>query len=65
MFSENGFSCPSASNGHVGIVEMRTRGLNQHGVTVVEFRRTFMLYRRSAPEATAGRCPEPATPWRV
>lgn len=55
----------SASNSDVGIVEMRTRGLNQAGVTVVEFRRTFMLYRRAAPEATAGRCPEPATPWRV
>jgi itaconyl-CoA hydratase len=55
----------SSSNPHVGIVEVRTRGINQRAETVVEYRRTFMMYKRDAPEATAGRCPEPASPWRV
>ncbi len=41
----------SRSNPDVGIVTMRTRGLNQAGATVIEFVRTFMLYRRNAPEA--------------
>jgi acyl dehydratase len=55
----------SATNPSVGIVDVRTRGLNQRGETVIEFRRTFMIYRRDAPEASAGRCPEPVNVWRV
>jgi itaconyl-CoA hydratase len=54
----------SASNPSVGIVGMRTRGLNQHGETVIEFRRTFMVYRRSAPEAGSV-FPKPVADWRV
>jgi itaconyl-CoA hydratase len=41
----------SSSRPNVGIVGMRTRGINQRGETVIEFRRTFMVYRRSASEA--------------
>ncbi len=41
----------SASNSSVGIVTMRCRGVNQRGEVVIEFRRTFMAYRRNAPEA--------------
>jgi acyl dehydratase len=41
----------SASNPHVGIVSLRTRGVNQRGETVIRFNRTFMAYRVSAPEA--------------
>jgi itaconyl-CoA hydratase len=41
----------SASNASVGIVTMRCRGLNQRREVVIEFRRTFMLYKRDAPEA--------------
>jgi itaconyl-CoA hydratase len=52
---------PSASNPSVGIVGMRTRGVNQDGKTVIEYRRTFMLYRRDAPEA-APMFPD-AAPW--
>jgi itaconyl-CoA hydratase len=55
----------SSSNPSIGIVDMRTRGLNQRGETVIEYKRTYMVYKRSAPEATAGRCPEAVSPWRV
>jgi itaconyl-CoA hydratase len=41
----------SESNPSVGIVTMRCRGVNQRGEVVIEFRRTFMLYKRDAPEA--------------
>jgi itaconyl-CoA hydratase len=42
---------PSNSNDRVGIVRLRTRGVNQSGEVVIEFLRTFMIYRRGAPEA--------------
>jgi itaconyl-CoA hydratase len=54
----------SESNAHVGIVGIRTRGINQHGETVVEFRRTFMAYRRGSPQAR-GVFPEPQRDWAV
>jgi itaconyl-CoA hydratase len=54
----------SRSNPDVGIVRMRTRGVNQRGEVVIEFRRAFMVYRRGAPQAGA-RFPEPATEWSV
>jgi len=41
----------SRSNPNVGIVGMRTRGINQRREVVIEFGRTIMIYRRSAPEA--------------
>ena len=44
----------SGSNPSVGIVSMRCRGINQHSEVVIEFKRTFMVYRRSAPEAADG-----------
>jgi itaconyl-CoA hydratase len=40
----------SQSRPNVGIVSMRSRGVNQRGEVVIEFRRTFMVYKRSAPE---------------
>jgi itaconyl-CoA hydratase len=54
----------SRTNPHVGIVGIRTRGINQRGETVIEFRRTFMSYRRDAPEMQ-DRFPEPLTGWRA
>ena len=54
----------SASNPSVGIVSMRTRGIKQDGTVVIEFRRTFMIYRRGAPEA-AGVFPAVSAPWSV
>ena len=40
----------SRSNPSVGIVSMRCRGVNQRHEVVIEFLRTFMVYRRGAPE---------------
>ena len=40
----------SKSNPSVGIVSMRCRGLNQRREVVIEFKRTFMVYKRGAPE---------------
>jgi itaconyl-CoA hydratase len=54
----------SRSSPGVGIVSLRTRGVNQRGETVVEFRRTFMIYRRDAAEVRDG-FPAPADPWGV
>jgi itaconyl-CoA hydratase len=53
---------PSESNDSVGIVRVRTRGINQDGVTVIEFRRAFMIFRRDAAEAGSA-FPEPAAGW--
>ncbi len=41
----------SRSQPTVGIVTMRCRGINQRRQVVVEFKRTFMIYKRHAPEA--------------
>jgi acyl dehydratase len=54
----------STSRPSVGIVSVRSRGVNQRGEVVCEFRRTFMIYRRSAPEA-ADRFPVVKTEWSV
>jgi hypothetical protein len=43
---------------------MRCRGINQRGEVVIEFRRTFMTYRRGAPEV-ADRFPHTETEWTV
>jgi len=54
----------SKSKPNVGIVAMRTRGINQRGEVVIEYRRTFMLYKRGAPEA-ARSFPGTTEDWRV
>ena len=38
----------SRSRPHAGIVKVRTRGVNQDGVLVIEYTRTFMVYKREA-----------------
>ncbi len=40
----------SGSTPTVGIVTMRCRGINQRREVVIEFKRTFMVYKRDAPE---------------
>jgi acyl dehydratase len=40
----------SGSNPSVGIVTMRSRGVNQRREVVIEFQRTFMVYKRDASE---------------
>ena len=52
----------SESHPHTGIVRMRTRGINQRSEVVIEFERTFMLYRRDANEARS-MFPAIETPW--
>ncbi len=42
----------SQSKPEVGIVSMRCRGINQRREVVIEFKRTFMVYKRGAPEAS-------------
>jgi acyl dehydratase len=41
---------PSNSRPSVGIVEVRTRGINQRREVVLEFRRSFMVFKRGAKE---------------
>jgi itaconyl-CoA hydratase len=41
----------SRSDPSVGIVSMRCRGVNQRREVVIEFKRTFMVYKRDAPQA--------------
>jgi acyl dehydratase len=36
----------SKSRPNVGVVTVKTTGLNQHGTTVIEFTRTFMIWKR-------------------
>ncbi len=54
----------SASKPSVGIVSMRCRGINQRSEVVIEFRRTFMVYRRGAPEV-ADAFPRTDEEWTV
>jgi acyl dehydratase len=54
----------SKSRPSVGIISLRSRGINQRREVVVEFGRTFMLYRRDAPEAAA-LFPGTDEPWTV
>jgi itaconyl-CoA hydratase len=42
----------SGSKPNVGIVAMRSRGLNQRREVVIEFKRTFMIYKKGAPEVS-------------
>lgn len=55
---------PSESRPTAGIVSMRSRGVNQHGEVVIEYLRTFMVLRRSAPEASSA-FPVTETEWGV
>ena len=55
---------PSRSRPGVGIVTVRSRGINQRGIVVIEFLRSFMMYRRTAPEA-AGYFPDTTASWTV
>jgi acyl dehydratase len=52
----------SRSRPNVGIVSVRTRGINQRREVVIEFRRTFMVFRRAASEV-AHSFPGTDTPW--
>jgi acyl dehydratase len=44
----------SRSRPNVGIVRVKTTGVNQDGVTVIEFTRTFMVYKRGHVPSAPG-----------
>jgi itaconyl-CoA hydratase len=43
----------SASRPHAGVVTIRTRSLNQDGVDLLSFERTFYVYRAGAEQASS------------
>lgn len=50
----------SKSRPNVGIVRVKTIGFNQEGTIVIEFKRTFMVYKRGAvPDTARNRPPAP------
>ena len=55
----------SESRPQMGVVTIRSRGINQDGEVVVEFRRAFLCYKRDAPEVQTGRAPAVDAPWTV
>jgi itaconyl-CoA hydratase len=54
----------SRSRPSCGIVSIRTRGLNQRGEVVIEFARSFMVFKSDAPEV-ADLFPVTDAPWTV
>jgi acyl dehydratase len=54
----------SRSRPGCGIVGIRTRGLNQRGEVVIEFTRSFMVFKRAAPEVSEA-FPRTDAPWTV
>lgn len=54
----------SRSQPAVGIVSVRSRGINQRGEVVIEYLRTFMVPRRGSTEVTAS-FPATDVPWGV
>jgi len=54
----------SRSRPNVGIVGLRTRGINQRREVVIEFTRSFMVFRRDADEVTDG-FPVTESAWTV
>jgi itaconyl-CoA hydratase len=55
----------SESRPQMGVVTIRSRGINQDGQVVVEFRRAFLVYKRDAPELRGAAAPAVDEPWTV
>ena len=47
----------SKSRPKVGVVKVKTTGMNQHGDVVIEFTRTFMIWKRGHVPASGKRTP--------
>jgi acyl dehydratase len=45
----------SKSRQNVGIVRVKTTGYNQNGAIIMEFKRTFMIYKRGHQPAAQSR----------
>jgi itaconyl-CoA hydratase len=54
----------SGSRPSCGIVKVRTRGLNQHKAVIIEFTRSFMVFKSTAPEVEDV-FPATDAPWTV
>lgn len=54
----------SKTRPNIGIMTVRCRGINQRCEVAIEYRRTFMIYRRGAPEVT-GIFPGTDADWSV
>lgn len=55
----------STSRPYAGIVSVKTRAINQHGLEVCSFRRTFMVHKSDSPGARSVR-PQPVNAnWQV
>ncbi len=54
----------SKSRPQCGIVGLRTRGINQRGEVVIEFTRSFLVFKRDAPEMSDA-FPVTDTEWTV
>lgn len=54
----------SRSRPQMGVITIRSRGINQDGEVVIEFRRSFLVYKRDAPEVQRG-APATDQPWTV
>ena len=54
----------SRSRPSCGIVSIRTRGVNQRREVVIEFTRSFMVFKSDAPEV-ADVFPATDAPWTV
>jgi itaconyl-CoA hydratase len=55
----------SRSRPGCGIVEVRTRGVNQRCQVVLEFRRSFMIFKREAANVATASFPRVAEDWTV
>jgi itaconyl-CoA hydratase len=55
----------SESNPDVGIVSVRSRGINDRGEVVIEFRRAFMVRRREAAANDPALFPSTDEAWRT
>jgi len=51
----------SKSRSNVGIVRVKTTGFKQDGTVVLEFKRTFMVYKRGCVPHSGDQFPEPKT----
>jgi itaconyl-CoA hydratase len=54
----------SQSRPQMGVVTLRSRGINQDGDVVIEFKRAFLAYKRDAPEVQP-LVPPTDQPWSV
>jgi acyl dehydratase len=55
----------SRSRPGCGVVEVRTRGVNQRGEVILEFRRSFMVLKRAAADDVLANVPRATDEWGV